>query len=84
MSQITVVGNSNLKTALGVEAFPLPYRPTTVAPFAIRTHAAREGLLSLIVNVLSGGPTESARICGQFTRSQKELAYVPAECPPWP
>ncbi|HMQ33488.1 MAG TPA: carbohydrate kinase family protein [Chloroflexaceae bacterium] len=43
MARVTVVGNVNLETTLRVEGFPVPYTPTTYAPFGVASGVSAVG-----------------------------------------
>jgi acarbose 7IV-phosphotransferase len=43
MSTITIVGNINLETTVRVAGFPLPYQPTTFAPFGVSSAVSGVG-----------------------------------------
>jgi len=43
MAKLTIVGNINLETTVRVEGFPIPYRPTTFAPFGVSSAVSAVG-----------------------------------------
>lgn len=43
MTRLTIVGNINLETTVRVEAFPVPYRPTTFTPFGVSSAVSAVG-----------------------------------------
>jgi sugar/nucleoside kinase (ribokinase family) len=43
LASITVVGNINIETTVRIEGFPVPYRPSTLAPFGVSSAVSAVG-----------------------------------------
>lgn len=77
MAKLTVVGNLNLETTVRVAAFPLPYRPTTFAPFGISSAVSAVGYnLARALTTLGDTVTLASLIGADTTASLVRAALV--------